>query len=90
MNPPSIFALAIDRATPTILYAATDRGVYKSINAAPSWYLFNSDLSNIGALAMVSAPGTPTTLYAGTFGGGVFDIQNVVYRMYLPVAQRGK
>jgi hypothetical protein len=33
---------------------------------------------------------TPTTLYAGTWGDGVFAFQQVEYGIYLPLIIKGK
>ena len=41
---------------------------------------------------MAIDPVEPATLYAGTYGGGVFAIQqmDLGYRIYLPLIQRGQ
>lgn len=71
-----VYDLAIDPVTPTILYAGTPSGVYKSMDGGATWNAANSGLTDlaspnpdVGALAI--DPATPTTLYAGT-GVGVF------------------
>ena len=70
----NVSALTIDPATPATLYAGTWRG----------------GLTNTNVRALAIDPVTPTTLYAGTYGGGVFAIQDVEYRIYLPLIQRGQ
>jgi photosystem II stability/assembly factor-like uncharacterized protein len=81
---PAVRALVIDPTTPTTLYVGTQYGgvdgsvdgsgaVFKSTDGAASWQAANGGLlpaggGGIGALAI--DPVTPTTLYAGTFGGG--------------------
>jgi hypothetical protein len=66
-------ALAIDPATPTILYAGTNGGgVFKSIDGGETWSAATSGLTATGVRAVVIDPKTPTTLYAGTSEGGVF------------------
>jgi photosystem II stability/assembly factor-like uncharacterized protein len=79
-----IRALVIDPTTPTILYIGTDAGgVFKSTDGGENWNAANTGLTNafIHTLAIApSLPGmdalTPTTLYAGTNGGGVFKSTN--------------
>jgi hypothetical protein len=52
------------------------------------WTSNGPEGGSINALAI--DPVTPTTLYAGTLGGGVFSIQQVELRTYLPLIQRGQ
>ncbi|RLT38922.1 MAG: exo-alpha-sialidase [Chloroflexi bacterium] len=56
-----VFELAIDPKTPTTVYAATERGVFKSTDGGENWTAPNSD-SRYRALAI--DPVTPSTLYA--------------------------
>jgi len=65
-------------------------GVFKSTNGSGNWSTFNAGLTNTNVSALAIDPVTPTTLYAGTYGGGVFAIQDVEYRIYLPLIQRGQ
>ncbi len=68
----NFYALAIDPATPTPLYAGTYfGGVFKSTTAGRSW--FNIGLAPTYVVALAIDPVTPTTLYAGTGAGGVFQ-----------------
>ena len=62
----SIHTLAIDPATPTILYAGTALDVFKSTDGGATWV----ELNNSGTYYDLAIdPATPTTLYAGTNGG---------------------
>ena len=80
----SINALAIDPATPTILYAGTDGdGVFKSTNGGENWNAVNTGLTNTNVFALAIDPKTPTIVYAAT-GAGVFAIEQVEFRVYLP------
>jgi len=85
-----IYTLAIDPVTPTTLYAGTwGGGVFKSANGGGNWTAVKTGLTNTYVQALVIDPATPATLYAGMEGGGVFAIQDLGYRMYLPLIQRG-
>jgi len=65
-----VWALAIDPAAPTTLYAGTDAGVFRSLNGGHSWSPVNTGLpDDANVLALAIDPTTPTTLYAGTYGG---------------------
>ena len=61
-----VYALAIDPATPSTLYAGTDGGVFKSTNGGAAWSAFNTGLTNPYVHALAIDPATPGTLYAGT------------------------
>jgi hypothetical protein len=62
-----VYALAIDPATPTTLYAGTwGGGVFKSTNGGTNWSAVNTGLTNTYVWALAIDPATPTTLYAGT------------------------
>ena len=82
-----VFALAIDPATPSTLYAGTDGGgVYKSASGGASWSAVNSSLTNTDATALAINTATPSTLYAGIWGGGVFALQQLpAHHAYLPL-----
>ena len=65
-----VYALAIDPATPTTLYAGIrNRGVYKSTDSGGSWSASNTGLTNLTIQALAIDPATPATVYAGTAGG---------------------
>jgi cysteine-rich repeat protein len=69
----NVFALAINPATPSTLYAGTG-GVFQSLNGGSSWQA--TALTDSIAVALAINPATPTTLYAGTDGGDVFQSTN--------------
>ena len=72
---PSVIQMAIDPSTPSIIYAATDQGVYKSTNGGESWVPKNQGLGGYGDLknsGISIDPGTPSTIYLGTWGYGIF------------------
>ena len=63
-------------------------GVFKSTNGGGNWSEFNAGLPAISVHALAIDPVTPAVVYAGTSGGGVFSIEQVRYRFYLPLIQR--
>src|SRR5206468_2868837 len=78
--PATYGALAIDPQTPTTLYAGTSsQGLFKSTDGGVSWAAANTGMpqregssSYREVLSVAIDPQTPSTLYAGTSGGGVF------------------
>ncbi len=68
-----IWALAIDPATPSTLYAGAFRGIYKSTDSGDHWELFIEGLTNQPDSARVESllvdPRNPSTVYAGLDGG---------------------
>jgi len=46
---------------------------FKSTDGRASWTAVSSGLTNTYVVAFAINPATPSTLYAGTFGGGVFE-----------------
>jgi len=89
----SVEALAIDPTALRTLYAGTrfGGGVFKTTNGGGSWSAVNTGLPTrvccvlggscqtcVAAVLTLAIDSThPTTLYAGTYGGGVFSIQQV-------------
>ncbi len=80
----TINALAIDPQNPNTLYAATQAGIYKSINGAENWVEVSNGLTDIqdpqwqdytgGVIAYAVAidPTNSQIIYAATYGKGVF------------------
>jgi photosystem II stability/assembly factor-like uncharacterized protein len=65
----SVFSLALDPAAPNTLYAATDKGLYRSIDAGKTWKLLPGMAAEV--TRVVTAPTTPTAVYAFLTGFGV-------------------
>jgi photosystem II stability/assembly factor-like uncharacterized protein len=64
-----VLSVALDPAAPSTLYAATDKGLYRSIDAGRTWKLLPK---MAGAVTqVVTAPTTPTGVYAFLSGSGV-------------------
>jgi photosystem II stability/assembly factor-like uncharacterized protein len=77
INPVSVAGLAIDPASPDVLYAATNLGIFKSVDAGTSWVRIGEGASTgvcciTGQMADVTIdPSASQTLYA--IAGGGFD-----------------
>ena len=63
-----------------------------STNGGGSWSTFNRGLTHFSIEALAIDPDTPSIIYAGTDGGGVFDMQQVElnHRVYLPLILRSQ
>jgi photosystem II stability/assembly factor-like uncharacterized protein len=73
-----ISGLIVDPRNSAVVYASTGfdltgRGVYRSTDAGSSWSAFNDGLTNVEVLDLAFDP-AGRTLYAGTGGGGVFQL----------------
>jgi len=66
--------LAVDPQDPATLYGGGD-GVVKSVDGGHTWTSMHNVLVNTLITSLVLAPGSSTTLYAGTYGG-VFTTTN--------------
>ena len=74
----TIMSLAIDRATPSVVYAAyaygnagKNGGVFKSSDSGETWIAAQSGLSDANVFALAIDPSTPARIYAAT-NHGVF------------------
>ena len=59
-------ALAVDPVAPTIMYAGTRSGVFKTIDGGNAWVASSSGMTNTVINSLAIDPITPTTLYAGS------------------------
>jgi len=78
--PTGVLMLAVDPQAPSTIYAATDRGVAKSIDDGQTWKAVNSGIQNLNIVFVTLDPGAPSTLYAIAGGGGLFDPPAGLYR----------
>ncbi|MBN1349182.1 choice-of-anchor D domain-containing protein [candidate division KSB1 bacterium] len=73
LNPPNVFALALDPVDPDILYAGVcGAGVYKINLTDSTCVAINSGLADKFIRCLATDPRAPNTLYAGTFHSGIF------------------
>ena len=76
----SINILAIDPVTTTTIYAGTDGGVFRSIDGGANWVEINTNIPDTkvnyhptrSILAIAIDPNNTSTVYAGSYGGGLF------------------
>ncbi|MEO6323276.1 MAG: hypothetical protein ABIT01_17755 [Thermoanaerobaculia bacterium] len=64
-----VYALVIDPATPTKLYAGGSDGVFKSTDAGVRWNAASMGLPSRSVSILVIDPTTPSTLYAAIYEG---------------------
>jgi uncharacterized repeat protein (TIGR01451 family) len=67
---PSISSIAINRITPSTLYAGTlQGGIFKSTNGGASWTASNNGLSNVSVRDIAVDHTAPNTMYVATGSG---------------------
>ena len=78
-----VHALVVDPQTPTTIYAATRLAVFKSTDSGTTWQPRANGLSSENTipgeyetLSLAIVRDNPATLYAGTFGRGLFKTTN--------------
>jgi photosystem II stability/assembly factor-like uncharacterized protein len=71
----TVSALAVDPGNSQHLYIATDRGVFVSPNRGLFWFQTNQGLTSTDVVSLTVQPANPPIVYAGTSGGGVFQLQ---------------
>jgi len=64
--------IAVHPQNSSIVYAASDLGVFWSTNGGASWSPLNAGLTNLNVQTLLIDPRSPDTVYAGTYDGGVF------------------
>jgi photosystem II stability/assembly factor-like uncharacterized protein len=68
-----VFQLVADPVRPGYLYGATQGGVFRTTDGARTWQAFSDGLAPQATEALVVSP-DGRRLYAGTIGGGVFEL----------------
>ena len=66
----------MDPSVTTTLYAATDRGVFKTTDGGATWIAANDGLTNKRISTFAIDPSTTSTIYAGTDRGSLFKSTN--------------
>lgn len=64
----SMCCIAINPLKPSIIYVATQNGVFRSTNGGRTWSAINNGLDDPIVVALVIDPVTPSNLYVGTAG----------------------
>jgi photosystem II stability/assembly factor-like uncharacterized protein len=61
-------AIAVDPLVPSVVYAGTTSGVYKTEDSGDNWLPVNAGLEGVVISLVVVDPITPSTVYAGSSG----------------------
>lgn len=67
-----VMDITIDPTDASVLYAATESGVYTSTDGAASWTAASQGLTDLDVLAVQTDPLISNRVYAGTATGGMF------------------
>ena len=67
------------------VYIGMDIGIYYRDNQSPSWTLYNAGLPNVPVSELEITPASPTTLYAATYGRGVWAV-DVIATNAVPIS----
>jgi hypothetical protein len=62
----NVYTVVADPLHPSILYAGTERGVFRSTDAGATWAVSGTGLAPTRVQTIAIDPATPSTLYAGT------------------------
>jgi photosystem II stability/assembly factor-like uncharacterized protein len=71
--PSAVAALAADPTNPSIIYAGTASGVFKSLDAGASFASNSTGLTSSSVTSFAINPLQPADLFVGTTSGGVFE-----------------
>jgi len=63
----SITLLAADPATPSVIYAGTRGGLFKSLDSGTNWIIVTNGLPALPVTTLAISPASPSTLYVGLF-----------------------
>lgn len=61
----TVYSLALQPGSSTVLYAGTNAGVFKSTDGGDTWLLRSAGLPTVNVLSLAVDPARPDTLYAG-------------------------
>lgn len=77
-----IFTMAVDYQNPNLIYAATDFGMYRSLDGGKSWETVQYLLKRAVGKKVLTVPGKPNVVYTtlGEIPGDVKDMESCVYR----------
>ena len=73
-GPTGLSSLTVDPQNPNTIYAADDRGIFKTTDGGASWSAATSGFRTIPVLSMAIDPRSPSTLYTGTAQGAFKSI----------------
>ncbi|MFT3767605.1 MAG: MYXO-CTERM sorting domain-containing protein [Minicystis sp.] len=78
---PDIHALAFDPASPSTVYAATDGGLARSVDAGDTWAQLNDGVGTLQIYALCADPQDPSAIYGGSQDTGVFMRSDTGFRV---------
>jgi len=89
LNPNTLYLGIHNRRPPPPGYIASfpDDGMYKSTDGGENWMAFDSGLPYSAFYTLAVDPQNPNIIHAGT-NAGVFSIQQVGIRLFLPLIQQ--
>src|SRR5262249_57228020 len=73
LPPVSVNAVVFDPVQPDAMYAGTDLGVYRSVDAGSPWEAFDAGIPHV-VITDLAADGARGTLYAATMGLGMYRV----------------
>lgn len=83
----NVAALARDEGEPSVMFAASERGVYRSVDAGATWRMYNNTLPSLHFVGIKKDPYSDT-LYVATQDSGIYKVfglaVNVVKEPQLP------
>jgi len=69
-----VYDVAIDPLDHSVVYAAGNAGVAKSVDGGATWATFGDGPRTAIVFALLLNPADPAKVYAGSLGGGVADL----------------
>ena len=66
-----VMTLALDPKKPSILYAGTEKGIFRTVDSGAHWSLLKATADMSYVFGIVVDPVTPETIYANTNGRGL-------------------
>jgi hypothetical protein len=69
----NVAALARDASSPEVMFAASDRGIYQSVDAGASWRMYNNTLPTLKFVGLKKDPYS-NDLYVATQDSGIYRV----------------
>lgn len=72
----TVYSVGVNAVEPKVIYVALREGVFKSTDAGQSWLKIGYEIENAYIAALAVHPANAKTVFAGTFNGTIFKIQD--------------